>query len=1723
MLGRASRKQHGRHARSRATQVPGPPAALSTPSAALASTATAKRPRLTQPATKHPCAHTATTSGCVSKTLANLLPALTPSGTAQIKGTVTSAATSKAVEGIEVCAYTEAVYQCASTGATGEYDITGLGAGEYTVYFAVPFELADNYLTQYYNNKSSEVEATPVVLASGATANGINAALHAGAQITGKVTDAVSKAAITGIEVCAEPRGEGEYYERCGQTGVGGEYDLVGLPTGEYTVVFLTPFQSKLNYLRQYYNGKPKFGEAEPVSATAGATTPNINAAMHAGGQITGKVTDASSKAAVENIQVCASGGPENAGGCALTNASGEYAVGGLPTGEYKVEFAPTYESNLNYLRQYYNDKAAYAQAEPVLVTAGSPTPNINAALQAGGQISGKVTAAASKAALGEIQVCASENSGEYFQRCATTNSGGEYTVVGLPTGVYTVVFSAISGPYAIQYYNNKVAFNEAQPVSVTAGVLTPGINAAMQLGGEITGKVTDAITKAPISGVGVCPSAVGNGISTNCTTTDENGNYALAKLAAAEYHVEFYPQSANAQKYLRQYYNGKTTSGEANAVLVSPGATTSGINAALHPGGEVSGIVTNAETKAKLAGIQVCAFESSGEYFQRCASTNTNGEYTVVGLQTGSYTVSFSSAGEYGPQYYNGKPQQEEATPVAVVAGSTVPNINAAMALAAEIKGTVTDAVSKAPVGEIEVCAQQATSGAYDRCVTTNTSGEYTLAPLAAGQYKVYFYPYYYGANNNYTAQYYNGKASFGEATVLTLVAGGSTPNVNAALHEAGKITGKVTDATTTAPIEGIDVCARGAFGEYLGKCGLTNASGEYAVKALATGEYKVEFTGNGHNYLTQYYNGKPTLGEGQLVSVTTEATTPNINAALKPGGKITGTVTGAVSKLPIASIEVCAFPKGGGSGACGITNASGVYELIALTTGEYVVEFTGGGQNYITQYYNGKASFGEGTVVSVVAGATNPNINAALEVGGEITGTVTTAKTKEPIQNIQADVYTSGGSFITSAGTNANGEYTALGLPTGEYKVEFYSYLNEYKTQYYNNKEAFGEATLVSATAGGKVTPNINAALLIAPPVLTSSPTISGSDQEGHKLNEAHGSWRNKPTEFKYNWVRCNKEGYECNAIGGAEEQSYLPVFADVGHELRVEETAHNEGGASSPASSEATEPIAVAPPENTKVPSITGTAQQGKKLTDVAGTWTNEPTKAKWQWLRCNKAGGECKAITGATAETYVPTSLDVGSTLRVEETAENAAGPGTAATSGQTLVVVPPIPVNTGAPTITGTAQQGKTLTEHHGAWEYSPTEYKLQWLECEKLGGGCLPIGGATGETYVPGPFEVGSTLRVEEAATNAGGTSAYVMSAQTLEVLPAPPVNTSPPTITGTAQQGKTLTEHHGGWENNPTGYKVEWLRCNKEGEVCTTVSTSPEETYVPTALDVGHTIRVSETAKNAGGTGEAARSAATAVVVPPVPVNESKPTITGTPKQGKTLTAHHGAWSNTPTGYEDIWLRCDNKGATCESIGTTGETYTATATDVGHTIRVEEIPSNEGGPSAPSRSEATAVVVAAIPENESPPTITGTAQQAQPLAGHHGAWSNEPEPTGYTDTWLRCNEAGKECAATGTTGETYTPVAKDVGHTIVLEETAHNAGGTSLPALSIPTAVVLPAPPVDLTLPTITGEPVQGKTLTEHHSSWENTPTGYKLKWLQCDKLGNGCLPIAGAERRNV
>ena len=106
----------------------------------------------------------------------------------------------------------------------------------------------------------------------------------------------------------------------------------------------------------------------------------------------------------------------------------------------------------------------------------------------------------------------------------------------------------------------------------------------------------------------------------------------------------------------------------------------------------------------------------------------------------------------------------------------------------------------------------------------------------------------------------------------------------------------------------------------------------------------------------------------------------------------------------------------------------------------------------------------------------------------------------------------------------------------------------------------------------------------------------------------------------------------------------------------------------------------------------------------------------------------------------------------------------------------------------------------------------------------------------------------------------------------------------------------------------------------------------------------------------------------------PSSPVILAPPTIAGTARASQVLTAAHGSWAYEPTSYALQWQACDTAGAACAPIaGATSASYSLTAADVGHTLRVVETAINAIGPSAPASSAATAVVQAV------PQPCTGT------------------------------------------------------------------------------------------------------------------------------------------------
>ncbi len=98
------------------------------------------------------------------------------------------------------------------------------------------------------------------------------------------------------------------------------------------------------------------------------------------------------------------------------------------------------------------------------------------------------------------------------------------------------------------------------------------------------------------------------------------------------------------------------------------------------------------------------------------------------------------------------------------------------------------------------------------------------------------------------------------------------------------------------------------------------------------------------------------------------------------------------------------------------------------------------------------------------------------------------------------------------------------------------------------------------------------------------------------------------------------------------------------------------------------------------NASPPTISGRTIAGHRLTEGHGSWSPAPTGYAYRWERCDRAGANCGTITGATGQTYTLGTIDVGSTIRVAETASDGGASTTRAASGPTAIVKAAVVVN-----------------------------------------------------------------------------------------------------------------------------------------------------------------------------------------------------------------------------------------------------------------------------------------------------------------------------------------------------------------------------------------------------------------------------------------------------------
>ena len=119
-----------------------------------------------------------------------------------------------------------------------------------------------------------------------------------------------------------------------------------------------------------------------------------------------------------------------------------------------------------------------------------------------------------------------------------------------------------------------------------------------------------------------------------------------------------------------------------------------------------------------------------------------------------------------------------------------------------------------------------------------------------------------------------------------------------------------------------------------------------------------------------------------------------------------------------------------------------------------------------------------------------------------------------------------------------------------------------------------------------------------------------------------------------------------------------------------------------------------------------------------------------------------------------------------------------------------------------------------------------------------------------------------------------------------------------------------------------------------------------------------------------------------------------------------------------------------------------------------------------------------------AAPSNQSPPTITGSAEAGKALTATTGRWDGTT-PVTFAHSWLRCDADGGSCAAiSGADSDVYTLKAVDVGNTLRVAVTAKNGDGSSS-TTSVPTAVVRAAPQPPASTSCSANAPLQASGIT--------------------------------------
>ncbi len=893
------------------------------------------------------------------------------------------------------------------------------------------------WANQWYNGQVDGQSADAVAITGAAVITGVNFVAQPGGVISGTV---YADDGITPLENINVDLEQG-WYGTC--TDANGRYAIQGIPYGNHKVVASRDWNWCINqdsvYLIEYYSETTDINLAAPLLITITQdTVTGIDFTMSMGGVITGQVTDAAASLPISATWVYADeydNGGNGRGG--WSDSSGYYTITSLIDADYRVRIDDPNNMPPGYARQYYNAHLYHWQADRVAIIGGGAVGNIDFALEPGGDITGIVYASDGFTPLANINVDI-ERGG--MGTC--TDANGMYTLGRLPYDTYRIRAGGDwnwcldqQSLYVREYYSETLLLDQAVPFTLTAGSdLYTGVNFTLDLGGVITGRVTDAGSGAPLADVNVSASAYdsNNEWYWGNASSDANGYYVIGGLPDEDYRVRVDDSNSIPAGYARQYYDQAVNYDAATPVNISGGGTVTDIDFPLQPGGVITGIVTDENSGLPLENININADLPGQGGMGVC--TDANGVYVINGLPYGDYVVSAADGwnwcldqpNSYVGEFYDGKFFYDQADMIPVNSGSpNVGNINFALGGGSYIAGTALDETSGAPVSNLRMGALIPDLNCpwcsnWVQDADTDVNGKYLLGPLPPGAYVVYACA---DCNGQFLVnEYYSDVYHIQDAALITVTSGITVTGVDFGLNSGALITGTVT-VPPGYSAAGIQIGVWQTIEYGYGTERPTDASGYYQIPVppIYDSRWAVAARPWGTD-LAQKQAHDFDLAENA-----------HWDFDLGPGATIAGRVTDG--GVPVANLNLDVHADEMGSGAQ--TDASGYYTVTNLPPGDYTIE-TGwwGGDRAHTLYGGHDSDWAER--IRLESGQTITGLDFEAPLAGQLEGYVYELDGSTPIEGVRVSAFNDSGVWYGYSQTNG---YFTIDLPVGDHIVTFIS----------------------------------------------------------------------------------------------------------------------------------------------------------------------------------------------------------------------------------------------------------------------------------------------------------------------------------------------------------------------------------------------------------------------------------------------------------------------------------------------------------------------------------------------------------------------------------------------------------------------------------------------------------------------------------------------------------